>query len=59
MTRIDAKYFPINPGYEEDSWKLFFKEGSDKLVMGDYSAPYEANLILEFEKLLPDTPPWK
>jgi phosphoglycolate phosphatase-like HAD superfamily hydrolase len=54
----DAKYFPINPGYEEDSWKLFFKEGSDKLVMGDYSAPYEANLILEFEKLLPDTPPW-
>jgi phosphoglycolate phosphatase-like HAD superfamily hydrolase len=55
----NAKYFPINPGYEEGSWELFFKEGSDKLVKGDYSATYEANLVKEFEKLLPDTPPWK
>ena len=55
----DAKFFPINPGHEEASWERFFKEGADKFGKGDYSADYESVLISEFEKLLPDTPPWK
>lgn len=55
----DALFFPINPGHEEDSWERFFKEGADKFYNGDYTLEYERKLIDEFEKLLPDTPPWK
>jgi phosphoglycolate phosphatase-like HAD superfamily hydrolase len=55
----NAKYYPINPGYEEESWELFFKQASDMFFTGDYGDKYEAKLIQGFEKLLPDTPPWK
>ena len=55
----DAKYFPVNPGYEELSWELFFKEASNKFFEGDYSQKYEAKLVQKFEKLLPNMPPWK
>ncbi len=55
----EAKFFPINPGKEEKSWEYFFKEGADKFAEGSYSSEYEDQLIVEFEKLLPSTPPWK
>jgi hypothetical protein len=55
----NAKFYPVNPGYEERSWELFFKEASDRFFTGDYSQKYEAKLVQGFEKLLPDTPPWK
>jgi len=52
-------FYPINPGYEEKSWELFFNEVTDKFHNGGYTADYEAGFIAEFEKLLPETPPWK
>jgi phosphoglycolate phosphatase-like HAD superfamily hydrolase len=54
-----ALFFPINPGQEETSWERFFKEGMDRFLSGRYAGEYEAKLIEEFEKLLPDVPPWK
>ena len=54
-----AFFFPINPGQEESSWELFFKESADKFLMGLYSNKYERQLIEKFEKLLPKSPPWK
>jgi len=54
-----ALFFPINPGHEEASWELFYKEGIHKFLNGQYAGKYEADLIAEFEKLLPSTPPWK
>jgi len=55
----DALFFPINPGHEEQSWKLFDEEAAERFLSGTYAGDYEAKLIAEFEALLPDVPPWK
>jgi len=52
-------YYPINPGQEDYSWRRFHDEALGKFLGGTYAGAYEASLIAEFEKLLPDTPPWK
>ena len=54
-----ALFLPINPGHEEASWERFYKEGLDRFLAGQYAGAYEASLVAEFLKLLPDTPPWK
>jgi phosphoglycolate phosphatase-like HAD superfamily hydrolase len=55
----DALFYPINPGYEEESWQRFYDEGVHKFLAGEYKGAYEAGLVAEFEKLLPEVPPWK
>lgn len=55
----DALFFPVNPGHEDESWELFYKEAFDKFIAGEYAGAYEARLIAEFEKLLPEAPPWR
>jgi phosphoglycolate phosphatase-like HAD superfamily hydrolase len=55
----DAKFFPVNPGEEEQSWEYFFNEAADKFKNGEYTSEYEAVLVVEFEKRLPEIPPWK
>jgi hypothetical protein len=52
-------FFPVNPGHEESSWELFYREGLDRFFTGTYAGDYEAALIREFEKYLPERPPWK
>jgi phosphoglycolate phosphatase-like HAD superfamily hydrolase len=54
-----AKFFPVNPGREEESWELFFTEAADKLKKGEYTENYQAQLVAQFESLLPEIPPWK
>ncbi len=56
---IDALFYPINPGHEEESWERFYTEAIDRFFNGTYSGEYERKLIEEFEKLLPETPPWE
>jgi phosphoglycolate phosphatase-like HAD superfamily hydrolase len=56
---IKALFFPINPGHEEQSWERFYNEGLEKFLSGNFAGEYEKKLIDEFEKLLPDLPPWK
>jgi phosphoglycolate phosphatase-like HAD superfamily hydrolase len=56
---VNTLYYPINPGAEDASWQRFHDEAADKFLNGTYAGAYEAALIAEFEKLLPDTPPWK
>lgn len=55
----NALFFPINPGEEETSWQRLYEEGLDRFFGCTYAGEYEAGLIAEFEKFLPDTPPWK
>jgi phosphoglycolate phosphatase-like HAD superfamily hydrolase len=55
----EALFFPINPGQEDASWERFHHEGLQKFINGNYAGSYEAELIADFEKLLPDTPPWR
>ncbi|MBN1935137.1 MAG: HAD family hydrolase [Anaerolineae bacterium] len=54
-----ALFFPINPGREDESWQRFYEEGLRKFLALEYTADYEAALIAEFEKAMPETPPWK
>jgi len=54
-----ALFFPINPGDEDKSWERFYKEGMAKFLAGEFAGAYEAALIAEFEKLLPEVPPWR
>ena len=54
-----ALFYPVNPGHEEESWERFYREGIDHFFNRSYAGEYEASLIAEFEKLLPETPPWK
>jgi phosphoglycolate phosphatase-like HAD superfamily hydrolase len=54
-----AKFFPVNPGHEDVSWEKFHTEAADKFRDGSYNKNYEDQLVIEFEKLLPELPPWK
>lgn len=54
-----ALFFPINPGDEDSSWQRLHEEGLDRFFSGTFAGEYEAKLIAEFEKFLPETPRWK
>jgi hypothetical protein len=53
-----ALFYPINPGDEEASWERFYNEAMQRFFDGTYAGAYEAALIVEFDRRLPDTPPW-
>ncbi len=55
---VNGHFFPINPGHEAISWERFQKEAFKKFLNGTYGGAYENALIAEFDKLLPETPPW-
>ena len=55
----NARFFPVNPGDEEKSWELFLNEAAERFRNGEYTDEYAGALNEEFEKHLPDTPPWK
>jgi phosphoglycolate phosphatase-like HAD superfamily hydrolase len=55
----NALFYPINPGDEDKSWEHFYKEAMHRFFEGTYAGNYEAALIAEFDRRLPDTPPWK
>lgn len=55
----NALFFPINPGYEQESWQRFFEEGLHKFLSLEFAGDYEAGLIAEFEQFMPEVPPWK
>lgn len=56
---VGACFYPINPGAEEESWAHFNDEAYAKFLAGEYAGAYQQSLIAEFEKCLPDTPPWE
>jgi phosphoglycolate phosphatase-like HAD superfamily hydrolase len=54
----NALFYPINPGHEVASWRMFFEEAFDRFADGRYGGEYEARLIAEFDACLPEHPPW-
>ncbi|HQE91358.1 MAG TPA: HAD family hydrolase [Anaerolineae bacterium] len=54
-----ALFFPINPGHEDESWQRFYEEGMHKFLNATFTGDYEAGLIAEFEKFMPEIPPWE
>jgi phosphoglycolate phosphatase-like HAD superfamily hydrolase len=55
----NALFYPINPGYEDNSWKRFYEEAFERFIKGRYKGAYEEKLIAEFDRHLPSVPPWK
>ncbi len=53
-----ALFFPINPGAEEASWRRLFEEGIDRFFAGTFAGEYQDKLLREFDKCLPEQPPW-
>ncbi|MCZ7646729.1 MAG: HAD family hydrolase [Planctomycetota bacterium] len=54
-----ALFYPIMPGDEDASWTRFHDEAIDKFLGGAFAGDYQKQLIRDFEKRLPETPPWK
>ncbi len=52
-------FYPINPGDEDASWERLHREAFDRFIGGTYAGEYEASLIAEFEKYLPEHPAWE
>jgi len=57
--QVGCRYFPINPGHEEQSWKRFNTEAMAQFFDGSYAGEFEVSLIADFESHLPEDPPWK
>ena len=51
-------FYPIIPGKEDESWERFINEGLGKFSRGEYEGNYENKLLMEFQKFLPEKPPW-
>lgn len=56
---VGAHFFPINPGHEEASWELFYREAYGKFLNGTFGGSYEAELAARFNALLPEKPEWE
>lgn len=55
---IEALFYPITPGREQESWERFEAEALQRFLDGTYAGEYEQGLFADFEAQLPDTPPW-
>ncbi len=41
----NALFFPVVPGHENNSWKLFFEESLDRFLAGTFRGEYQVQLI--------------
>ncbi|HEX2969063.1 MAG TPA: HAD hydrolase-like protein [Bacteroidales bacterium] len=49
-------FYPVVPGYENDSWERFMRSGFSRFIDGSFRGEYENSLINEFLKHLPEKP---
>jgi len=54
-----ALFYPIIPGLEEMSWERFHNDVMEIFLNEQYTREYEKKLIDEFNRHLPETPPWE
>ncbi|MHC5538766.1 HAD family hydrolase [Singulisphaera rosea] len=52
-------FYPIDPGFEDESWRRFYEEALPRFYAGTYAGDYMAEQVARFEALLPERPPWK
>jgi phosphoglycolate phosphatase-like HAD superfamily hydrolase len=52
-------FYPIVPGKEDESWEKLLNEGLERFTSGRFAGEFEEKLLIEFNRSLPDTPPWK
>jgi len=56
---VNALFYPIVPGKEDESWKRFHDEALDKFFNMTYEGEYQDKLVMEFSLSLPNEPSWK
>jgi len=54
-----ARFYPIMPGAEADSWHDFNATVLDRFLAGTYDDAGEAERVRAFEAALPAAPPWE
>jgi phosphoglycolate phosphatase-like HAD superfamily hydrolase len=54
-----ALFFPVIPGRENRSWKLFHDEALERFLTGNYRGEYQERLTDEFRRSLPEKPTWQ
>lgn len=52
-------FYPVNPGHEEASWELFYREALERFFDGSYQGDYQDALIAKFKTYLPENPSWE
>jgi phosphoglycolate phosphatase-like HAD superfamily hydrolase len=55
----DTLFYPIIPGEEEASWERFHCEIMVEFLANRYTRGREKELLSDFERALPVTPPWR
>ncbi len=55
---VEALFFPIIPGREEECWQELVGTGLERFFSGTFTGDYQSSLLSEFEKALPEQPPW-
>jgi len=53
-----ARFFPVCPGREAESWRRMLEEGADLFLKARYSRAHEEALITEFYMVLEEKPSW-
>ncbi len=56
---VKARFYPIVPGHEVESWRRFHDEIADLFLRDLYDERTEVDFVSEFESRLPEEPPWK
>jgi len=52
-------FYPIEPGFEDESWRRFLEEAMPRFFEGTYAGPYMDERVGRFLDLLPEIPPWQ
>ncbi|MEE4214650.1 MAG: hypothetical protein V2I34_06260 [Bacteroidales bacterium] len=52
-------FYPVIPGRELASWERLKKEAFGRFLSGSYRGEYQGGLLDDFEKALPEEPPWE
>ncbi len=52
-------FYPVLPGFEDESWERLHGEALPKFFSGEYTADYMGDQVGRFRDLLPSEPPWK
>lgn len=55
---VDALFYPILPGREDEAWARLRDEAYDRFLAGDYAGAYQDELSAEFEAMLGEAYPW-
>jgi phosphoglycolate phosphatase-like HAD superfamily hydrolase len=52
-------FYPIEPGFEDESWQRFLDEALPRFYSGSFAGAYMTERVESYLALLPEVPPWR